>query len=106
SIGYLSNLYSNIKADYFLNYYELKEFVLYGQKYNFVAGNSDEIVRILQSYKSVLGKDDYCIDFCYTGNQSALSKEVKNAFIKLVYFGSYKLATFDFEGGIVVRILF
>lgn len=87
NLGYSSVLYANIKADYSVNYFEVKKFKLGNQEYNCVAKNASEIKNILDYYNVIPASGWVLIDFYYTGTDFA--NEVKTALQSAGYVGSY-----------------
>ena len=104
SIGYSSELYSNIVADYSVNYFELKTFSTLIGASNFVANGKEDIVLILNYYRQLFNSGSFLIDFCYTGNN--FEKDLRDAITIVGYSGNIRSSTFNSVYGKIVKLLF
>ena len=106
-LGYDSVNYQNIKADYSVNYFALKNFTYSSQTYSLTASKTTEILAIINYYKKFGSLSGCVIEFLYTGQESKFENELRTA---LYLAGLANAPTYlplkSYEHGYVAKVLF
>lgn len=105
TLGYSSTLYSNVVADYQINYFLTASYEYMGvNRFLEVEGGSDLALILSNHQKNANAFDGFTIEFYFTG--SNIENTLRTAFFTTAIYSEYTYTYVNYLNGKVVRLLF